>query len=498
MKKRLLLLSFLFLSLSYCFSEKASTNVTKGIPAFPGAEGGGMYTTGGRGGAVYYVNTLEDNSQGDIQTREGSLRWCIEQNEPRTILFKVDGTIRLNKALHISNGNMTIAGQSATGGGICIANYPVSVSADNVIIRYMRFRMGDLVISEKEADGADALNGRQSENVLIDHCSISWSTDECSSFYDNKNFTMQWCIISESLRLSGHSKGPHGYGAIWGGVNATFHHNLIAHHDSRTPRLGPGKKYAGTDTTDVRNNVFYNWSGHGCYGGEAMHVNMINNYYKAGPATQGNIAKRLTTINVKVPGGGWDEIKDVWGKYYIAGNVFSHAPEITVNNWLGVETQDNKDKKEIKMNQPIAVEKIHTHDATTAYEKVLQYVGCSKVRDQIDQRIIEETSTGTAKFKGLSKHNGQGGQWKSQGYPKGGLIDSVTDLNPDPNNKDWSPWPELKKGTPIQDSDRDGIPDDWLAENYPSKQASDTNIEGYTYLEVYLNSLVEDITNNQK
>lgn len=252
--------------------------------AFPGAEGGGMYTSGGRGGRVYYVNTLEDNNVGDELTGEGSLRWCINREGTRTILFKVNGTIRLNGHLYVGNGDLTIAGQSASGDGICIADYPVRIAADNVIVRYLRFRMGDLKITPEEADGADALNGRKNKNVIIDHCSVSWGTDECSSFYDNENFTMQWCIISESLRLSGHSKGPHGYGAIWGGVNATFHHNLLAHHDSRTPRLGPGTKHAGSDVTDVCNNVFYNWNGNGCYGGEAMSVNLMNNYYKRGPA----------------------------------------------------------------------------------------------------------------------------------------------------------------------------------------------------------------------
>lgn len=480
------------------FSCFVYTSILGQLPAFPGAEGGGMYTTGGRGGAVYYVNTLNDNNEGNSQTREGSLRWCLNQPEKRTILFKVNGTIRLNSHLRITNGNVTIAGQSALGDGICLADYPVTVAADNVIVRYMRFRMGDLKVTEKEASGADAFSGGKSKNVMIDHCSISWSTDECSSFYDNKDFTMQWCIISESLRLSRHSKGSHGYGAIWGGVNATYHHNLLAHHDSRTPRLGPGKKYAGTDTTDVRNNVFYNWNGHGCYGGEAMYVNMVNNYYKPGPATGEKISKKVTTINVKVRDGDFDEIKGVWGKYYVAGNYFPHDAAITKDNWLGVETQDNKPKKEVMLTEPLTIAKITTHEATVAYDKVLKYVGCSKVRDDIDKRIIEETSTGTARFKGLSKNNRVGETWKSDGYPKKGIIDSQSDLNPNPLNKDWSAWPLLKDGKTLIDSDRDGIPDGWLEKNYPNKKANDINKSGYTYLELYLNSLVEQITNEKK
>lgn len=466
-------------------------------PAFPGVEGGGMYASGGRGGAVYYVTTLEDTDQGNSRTREGSLRWCLEQDGKRTIMFKVSGTIRLNRGLYITRGDLTIAGQSAPGDGICIADYPVVISADNVIVRYMRFRMGDQKISPQEADGADAFSGRGNKNVIIDHCSISWSTDECSSFYDNENFTMQWCIISESLRLSGHSKGPHGYGAIWGGVNATFHHNLLAHHDSRTPRLGPGTKHAGKDTTDVRNNVFYNWNGNGCYGGEAMHVNLVNNYYKRGPATQDRISGRIVAVNTNAGTRGFERIKDVWGKYYIAGNVLPHNTEISKNNWLGVQAQGDKRLDEIKLNQALNVGKIRTHDAHTAYQRVLQYAGCSLVRDAVDKRIINETERGSAQFIGRSKHNGLGDQWKSVSYPRQGILDSQADLNPNPGDSNWSAWPVLKGKYSIIDRNRDGIPDAWLKTNYPGKKANDIDSRGYTYLEVYLHSLIEHITQGQ-
>ncbi|WP_257670214.1 pectate lyase family protein [Parapedobacter tibetensis] len=472
--------------------------VSAQTPAFPGAEGGGMYTMGGRGGEVYYVTTLEDNDNGDAMRREGSLRWCLNQEGPRTIVFKTGGTIVLNSRLTIDKGDVTIVGQSAQGGGITLAGFPVAIRADNVIVRYLRFRMGGLHISKEEADGADAFSGGKNKDIMIDHCSISWGTDECSSFYDNLNFTMQWCIISESLRLSGHSKGAHGYGAIWGGVHASFHHNLLAHHDSRTPRLGPGAKYAGHDTTDMRNNVIYNWNGNGAYGGEAMHINIVNNYYKRGPATENRIGDRIVALNAKTESRPFPSIKGVWGRYYIAGNVLPHDDRFSKNNWLGVSIVGDQKMKNIKLDQDVPVRgRIHTHDAHTAYEKVLACVGASLHRDAIDQRIVHETATGTAQFIGKSEHNGKGGKWKSANYPRKGIIDSQQDLNPNPKDETWLAWPVLDSGIPILDSDRDGIPDGWLEKHHPTKKAEDINEDGYTYLEVYLNSIVEHITKEQ-
>lgn len=469
------------------------------VPAFPGAEGGGMFTIGGRGGKVYYVNTLDDNNEGEASLNEGSLRWCLNQEGPRTILFKSGGTIRLKSRLSIEKGDLTIAGQSAPGGGITLAGFPVSIRADNVIVRFLRVRMGDQDISKAEADGADAFSGGKNNDMIIDHCSISWGTDECSSFYDNKNFTMQWCIISESLRLSGHSKGAHGYGAIWGGVQASFHHNLLAHHDSRTPRLGPGAMYAGHDTTDMRNNVIYNWNGNGAYGGEAMHVNMVNNYFKAGPGTGPRIKDRIVALNAKTESRPFPSIKGVWGKYYISGNVLPHNVRISKDNWEGVLIDGEQSKTTIRSDQPIPLQGLlHTHDAVIAYEKVLAYAGSSLKRDDIDHRIIEETRTGTAAFTGRSKYNGQGGTWKSVDYPRKGIIDSQQDLNPEPHDKTWNAWPVLDPGPSVADGNRDGIPDAWLEQKYSGKSANDLNEEGYTYLEVYLNSLLAQMTKEQK
>lgn len=515
-----------------------SSLVSSQTPAFPGAEGFGRYTSGGRGGTVYYVNTLEDNLLGNSVTREGSLRWCLSRQGTKTILFKVSGTIFLQSPLSINLPNVTLAGQSAPGDGVAVGGQPVTISASNVIVRYLRFRMGDQL--NTNADGADALGARKYQKIMIDHCSMSWSTDECVSIYENQNTTVQWCIIAESLRLSGHSKGPHGYGGIWGGANASFLHNLMANNDSRTPRFGPGSTTQLKELVDMRNCVVYNWTGLGCYGAEGMKVNMVNNYFKPGPGSPtGSKRAKIIGIDKKTGLSSSDTfypINNVWGQFYIDGNVVDHSTSTsttdinscknaTADNWTyGVYNQINSaygittaEKTALKMPQPFETDVVTTHPAALAYQKVLEYAGASLHRDSHDARIVNETRTGTAAFKGLSPYNGLGSvtypagtvigsttltvtttiDWKSTSYPKKGIIDSQTDIKPADAPVDWSPWPILASGDVPEDTDIDGIPDGWLDANYPGKISTDVNADGFTLLEVYLNQLVNDITVNQ-
>jgi len=456
------------------FAVMTGTRTLASTPAFPGAEGGGMYTTGGRKGTVYYVNTLSDGDAGNSTTREGSLRWCVGRSGARTILFKVSGLITLTKRLNISNGNVTIAGQTAPGDGICLRGYDVTVSADNVIIRYMRFRLGDI-----NGDESDCIWGRYHKNIMLDHCSMSWSVDECASFYCNYNFTMQWCLLAESLRYSVHVKGAHGYCGLWGGKNATFHHNLMAHHDNRNPRYN-GWKRSGLGYTnpwdeermDFRNNVIYNYGSNGGYGGEAAgKYNVVNNYYKPGPATSSSARNRFLQIDI--------DTSKIYlprhGKFYVTGNLVIGNSAINQNNTKGMLNNTGLSLDSCLVSTPYYCYPITQHTADKAFEKVLAYAGASLKRDTVDARIVKEALNGTYTYTGS---NGS----------KNGLIDSQADVGG---------WPAYNSGTAPADTDIDGIPDGWLDDNYGGKTANDTTEAGYTYLEVYLNSLVNGITTKQ-
>lgn len=419
--------------------------------AFPGAEGFGKHATGGRGGKVIVVNNLNDDGP-------SSLREAIRKKEPRIIVFAVSGTIELSSPLNINYGDVTIAGQSAPGDGICLKNYSLVVGADNVILRFLRFRLGD----EKKFEGDAISSTKGNNNIIIDHCSMSWSTDECASFYNNTNFTLQWCIVSESLNNSIHAKGAHGYGGIWGGKGASFHHNLIASHNSRMPR------FSGSSTTpngpdelvDFRNNVVYNWMNNNTYGGERGRYNVINNYYKAGPATKKS--KK-------------DQIANPWspfGRFYMMGNCLEGNSNVSKNNSLGVKAGH---LDSVFADREFKVEMIQSQTAEKSFDLVLASAGASLRRDAVDRRVTEEVRTGTA----------------SSGKNKDGIIDS---------QKEAGGWPKIKTLPAPADSDQDGMPDDWeKANKLNHTNASDANkktiSKEYDNIEVYLNSLVSEIVN---
>lgn len=481
-------------------------NVTIGddmitLLAFPGAEGFGRITTGGRGGKVYHVTTLEDGDQ------EGTLRYAVNQRDARTVVFDVAGTVFLKSELKIGRGDLTIAGQTAPGQGICIATYPVVLAADNIILRYLRFRVGS------ESGGEpDGLGGMENTNIIIDHCSVSWSVDECLSVYGGENLTIQWCLASESLRTAGHGKGKHGYGGNWGGTNVSYHHNLLAHHESRVPRLGPRPKTQENEYMDMRNNVFYNWAGNGCYGGEGMNVNIVNNYYKPGPATPKDkyVSYRIAGIGVRTRDychnedgtpNVWYPMMHQWGTFFVEGNVIEGNAEATTDNWTkGIYGQidnskcDNTFTDEVKvamhLTTPLATGMITTHSAEQAFNLVVGYAGCSKERDIIDIRIAEETRTGKATYIGSVTENAANAP---------GLIDLPNDVKP---AGAASAWPELAGNgmapDHLNDSDGDGIPDIWegaygLDKENPNDAAAYTLDTRYANLEVYLHNLVQHL-----
>ncbi len=453
---------------------------TAKVLAFPGAEGGGKYTSGGRGGMVVHVTTLEDSLEPTTgKPAFGTLRRALLMEGTRTIVFDVAGTIYLEQgALGISSGNVTVAGQTAPGDGICIANYPVLVKADNVIIQYVRFRMGD----DKKVEG-DALTIVGCRNVLVDHCSFSWSTDECVSVYGNTDFTLQYCFITESLKASVHAKGAHGYGGIWGGKNASFHHNLLAHHQSRNPRFDHdyvNPKIAGP--IDYVNNVVYNWESNSAYGGEGTttqaggrHINFVKNYYKPGPSTKSGVKERLlnpTTTCDYISKGKHEGCSPKYGgevepgKFYLTGNIMDGSTDVTNNNWKGVYPDEASKKSQcVASSRWTDGMTLLTNEQTAddAYETVLTKAGCSLHRDAADTRIVNDVRNQTGK-----------------------LINTPSEAGG---------YPILDPGTEVVDTDRDGMPDVWEDEHGLDKRnASDGKAyslnKTYTNLEVYLQSLV--------
>lgn len=507
-------------------------------PAFPGAEGHGRYVTGGRGGKIVHVTNLNDSGT-------GSFREAVKSGN-RIIVFDVAGVIALKSDLKFAD-NITILGQTAPSPGITLRYYTVQPGNNN-IIRFLRIRRGQ----EKNInDGADATWQRNKTGIIYDHCSFSWSIDEVASFYDNNNFTMQWCTVAESLTNPGHSKGAHGYGGIWGGKLASFHHNFVAHLMNRGPRFN-GARYGWTGYTsnkeystykwqnavqaenvDFRNCVMYNAQGT-CYGGPGGgQINIVNNYYKAGPShslkgTTLNGLKvdvstgkergsqdRITLVTLSTQSNSdknHPELYDMTSRYYINGNTTetTEGSKTANKDWKGVSydkgvpslngeyyspdannfygdavahtTISGKSCVKIKMDEPAPTGQVTTHSAAEAYEKVLAYVGASLFRDEIDARYMEEAKTGTATYKGSITNSP-------------GIIDKVSDVKG---------YTEDNFGTGTRpadfDTDKDGIPNEWeKANGLNPNNASDAityslDEKGYyTNIEVYANSLVENI-----
>ncbi len=506
MKQRLLgnLLGTVLLSSMLLPASTATAQTTNKVPSFPGAQGYGMYVTGGRGGAVYHVTTLEDTGE------QGSFRWACNQKGPRTIIFDVSGTIYLKSQLNLTSGDITIAGQTAPGDGICIASWPFVIKAPNVIMRYLRFRCGNENVSRTDGDGGhegDGLGGFDGSNIIIDHCTVSWSIDECLAVYGNRNTTVQWCMAYQSLREAGHSKGAHGYGAMMGGGRTTYHHNLLAHHDSRTPRyvFRSGDDTSKEHPTDWRNNVVYNGGGNGAYGGEEMCINIVNNYYKVGPLTEKrseDIQKRIlatghSTHYVKdAQGNNTNEVEAyVWGHYYVAGNKNSKWDDVTNDNWkIGVINQisdaaeygwSKTTRDTIKADAAMPFALVTTHTADKAFEKVVAYAGASYHRDALDKIIADDVKNGTATFTGANETD------------RPGIIDCQDEAKTDGTNA----WPKLTCTTAPVDTDGDGMPDAWETANglNPNDATDGAKVasNGYTNLENYINSLVADITEAQ-
>lgn len=437
--------------------------------AFPGAEGYGKYATGGRGGRVILVTNLDDSGP-------GSFRAAAIANGKRIIVFTVSGTIHLQSNITIK-GDVTIAGQTAPGDGICLADRSVGIGGDNVIIRYLRFRMGDRHEKNEKVDGNggnDAFGFTRKKNVIIDHCSLSWSTDEVLSVYSGDSTTLQWNIIAEPLNYSYHFEAGdqdfehHGYGGIWGGQRLSAHHNLFAHCQNRTPRFN-GIRTSPNESVDYRNNVIYNWGGNNVYAGEGGSYNIVNNYYKYGPETKKSVRSRICN-----PG----RTKDIpFGSWYVAGNTVDLDPEVTDNNRQGVHFDKDvidQDTVGVLQSRPFAMESLPEQSAREAYTAVLLGAGASFRRDTLDARIVQDVRLRSGRFIDV-----QGG------FPHG-----------TPYEQSAIAWPVLQALQAPIDHDQDGMPDDWekakgLNPDDPKDAAGYQLDRHYTNIEVYSNSLLE-------
>jgi hypothetical protein len=503
------------------------------VPAFPGAEGHARYVTGGRGGEIRHVTNLNDSGT-------GSLREALKGTAKKIIVFDVSGYIDLQSQLEVTS-NTTIAGQTAPEGGITLRYYTLYFGkSDNVIVRFIRSRRSQV---KDVNDGADATWGRNRTGIIIDHCSFSWSIDEVASFYDNRNFTMQWTTVAEGLANPGHSKGAHSYGGIWGGKNASFHHNMIAHVQNRAPRFN-GARYGwtGYDTNtysstveaervDFRNCLMYNWgTGSACYGGPGGgYINMVNNYYKAGPGTKNKTV--VTQVTVASSGNADSKHPELYGyasRYYINGNYVTAASSPANYDWKGVlydsglsqsggnyyipdashyfgsneeyESINGVDCVALKLTAEVDPGNVTTHTAQNAYEKILAYCGASLYRDAVDARYMEEARTGTVTYHGNVPYVDASGTAHATSNTEG-ILDYINDPEGTENTGTAS-YPSLPSESRAADfdTDKDGIPDAWeIANGLNPNSAADAKTYTldprgwYTNIEVYINSLVEEI-----
>ncbi len=436
-----------------------------GIPAFPGAWGGGMFTTGGRGGKVIEVTNLNDSGP-------GSLREAISTKGPRIVVFRVAGTIQLEKDIDIDEPDITIAGQSAPGDGICLAHQSLNINTRNVIIRHLRVRRG----RPEGGQGSDNIGGNPERQIIVDHCSTSWGMDENLSLYRymkplpgggqdklaTRNVTIQWCISSEALNPKGHA-----FGGTWGGQDSTFHHNLFACNTGRNPSIGMSGEF------DYRNNVIFNWRHRTMDGGdETSMINVIGNYYKPGPATNADMRScfaRIEERNMYSPGRRWEPGN--WypktagrpGKWYVAGNIMEGSPEVTVNNWKGM-----KGPEEIaRVNTPFEAWPVNQETATDAFKSVMEKAGATRPRrDAVDQRVIEMVRTGKT-------------------TTETGIVNDPKEVGGFPN------YAFAPADVPA-DSDHDGMSDAWekkyeLNANDAADGSVDSDGDGYTNVEECLN-----------
>ena len=440
--------------------------------AFPGAEGYGKYATGGRGGKVAIVTNLQDDGAGSFRQALAAY-----PNEPLTVVFQVSGIIDLATPLVLKRSNVTVAGQTAPGDGICLKGNSFIINGankggnhGNIIIRYIRSRPGS-----NYSKGVYGLDIENAHDVIIDHCSFSWANEECVAAYDVKNITIQWCIISEGLYEAGHHKGHRSYGGVWGGQYASFHHNLFAHLNNRTVRFNGARAHDTMAIVDYRCNVNYNWgSANACYGGDikipggVSHVNIVNNYYQPGPATADTL-KFVHALYAKNP-------TNSVGQWFVAGNYMAGNKDLTKDNWLGVDLSElpEESRSQAKSDTVFAVMRIANNEiAKEAYKSVLAGAGATlPKRDATDTRVVYEVQHKIASGKGV--------------FGKAGIIDSPAAVEG---------WAVYNQGTVLADTDEDGMPDAYEKLNKLSPTiSSDGNAvtsSGYTNLEVYLNSLVK-------